>query len=76
MILDPIRKITTTTGLKVRATLIEKHYFKGTQVDDYEIKTLKIEKHAVHTKRGLHYSTTKHGKLFLETYLVKREICQ
>lgn len=46
VMLDAIRQTTTTTGLKVQATSIEKQYLKGVQVDDNEMKTLNIEKHA------------------------------
>ena len=46
LMLDGIRKTTTTSGLKVQATLVENEYAKGIKVDEDEMKTLAIEKHA------------------------------
>lgn len=46
VMLDAIRHTTTTTGLKVQATLVEKEYAKGVKIEDEEMKTLCIEKHS------------------------------
>lgn len=46
VILDGLRSTTTTTGLRVEATLIDTVYETGLSVTDKEMKLLMIEKHA------------------------------
>jgi hypothetical protein len=45
VILDGLRSTTTTTGLRVEATLIDTTYKTGLSVTDKEMKLLMIEKH-------------------------------
>ena len=45
-VLDGIRNTTTTTGLKVEATLVEKEYETGLSVSDKEMATLALQRHA------------------------------
>jgi hypothetical protein len=47
VVLDGIRSTTTTTGLRVEATLNETVYQKGLSVTDAEMELLMIEKHAI-----------------------------
>jgi hypothetical protein len=47
VVLDGIRSTTTTTDLRVKATLNETVYQKGLSVTDAEMGLLMIEKHAV-----------------------------
>lgn len=47
LLLDAIRSTTTTTGLAVQATLVEKDYPKALSVSDDEMAALLIEKHAI-----------------------------
>lgn len=47
VVLDGLRSTTTTTGLRVEATLNETIYQKGLSVSDAEMELLMIEKHAV-----------------------------
>jgi len=47
VLLDGLRTTTTTTGLRVEATLIETVYQKGLSVTDEEMQLLMIEKHDV-----------------------------
>lgn len=47
VVLDGLRRTTTTTGLRVEATLIETIYQKGLSVSDEEMQLLMIEKHDV-----------------------------
>jgi hypothetical protein len=52
VVLDGLRKTTTTTGLSVEATLIETIYQKGLSVTDEEMQLLMSEKHVI----SVHYS--------------------
>jgi DDE family transposase len=45
VVLDAIRKTTTTTGLRVRAHLLRGIYKRGSKVTDREMASLHIEKH-------------------------------
>ena len=45
VILDGLRLTTTSTGLRVEATLVDTTYEKGLSVTDKEMKLLMIEKH-------------------------------
>jgi len=47
VVLDGIRSTTTSTGLRVEATLIETIYQKGLSVTDEEMDLLRIEKHSL-----------------------------
>jgi hypothetical protein len=47
VLLDGLRATTTSTGLRVEATLVEAIYHKGLTVTDEEMASLLIEKHAV-----------------------------
>jgi hypothetical protein len=47
LVLNGIRSTTTSTGLRVEATLIETIYQKGLSVTDEEMDLLRIEKHGV-----------------------------
>lgn len=45
--LDGIRATTTTTGLHVEATLVEKTYQKGLKVSEEEMRSLNVEPHEI-----------------------------
>lgn len=47
IILDGLRSTTTSTGLRVEATLIDAVYEKGLSVTDDEMELLTIERHAI-----------------------------
>lgn len=47
LVLEAIRSTTTTTGLRVEATLIETIYEKGLSVTDQQMDLLRIQKHSV-----------------------------
>jgi hypothetical protein len=47
VVLEGLRATTTSTGLRVEATLFDALYQKGLSVTDEEMASLLIEKHAV-----------------------------
>lgn len=47
IVLDGLRSTTTSTGLRVEATLVDAVYEKGLSVTDEEMELLTIERHAV-----------------------------
>jgi hypothetical protein len=64
VVLDGLRRTTTTTGLRVEATLIETVYQKGLSVSDEEMQLLMIERHDVCPQWNYTIRSRKSGSYF------------